>query len=78
MAWGQARQGPPAEGGRRTMPMFEYECQECGRRFETFVTASRKTLCPQCQSEKLKKLVSAVGRIGGRSSAGGGFTFGGG
>jgi putative FmdB family regulatory protein len=60
------------------MPMFEYQCRECGQRFEAFVTASRKPVCPNCQSEDLRKLVSALGRIGGRGGAGGYPSFGGG
>jgi len=60
------------------MPMFEYECQACGRRFETFVTASRKPACPTCQSEDLRKLVSTLGRIGGRGDSGGYPSVGGG
>ncbi len=59
------------------MPMFEYRCVECGRRFEAFVTASRKAACPACKSEKLEKQVSAVGRIGSRGGASGSFIGGG-
>ena len=59
------------------MPMFEYRCEDCGRRFEVFVTASRRASCPQCNSENLKKQVSTLGRIGsggwgGSGSWGGG------
>lgn len=60
------------------MPMFEYECQQCGRRFEMFVSAGRKAACPQCHSEELKKLISTVGWIGGRGGSGGHSTWGGG
>ena len=60
------------------MPMFEYRCADCGRRFETFVTASRKAACPACKSERLEKQVSTVGRIGSRGGAGGSFSVGGG
>jgi putative FmdB family regulatory protein len=51
------------------MPLFEYECTDCGRRFEAFVTSSRKAVCPSCKGERLEKLVSRLGRIG--SEAGG-------
>lgn len=50
------------------MPLFEYECADCGRRFEAFVTASRQVTCPTCQSDRLEKLVSRLGRIGGGTS----------
>jgi len=46
------------------MPMFEYECTDCGRLFEAFVTSSRKAVCPSCKGERLEKLVSRLGRIG--------------
>lgn len=47
------------------MPLFEYECTDCGRRFEAFVTPSRKATCPSCDGDRLEKLVSRVGRVGG-------------
>jgi putative FmdB family regulatory protein len=49
------------------MPLFEYECTDCGRQFEAFVTSSRKAVCPSCKGEKLEKLVSRLGRIGSDS-----------
>jgi len=56
------------------MPIFEYRCEDCGHRFETFLTSSRRAACPQCKSEKLEKQFSTLGRIGsrgGRSTSGG-------
>ena len=50
------------------MPMYEYRCEDCGRRFEIFVTASRRASCPQCNSENLTKEMSTLGRIGGGRS----------
>ena len=54
----------------KTMPMFDFECRECRRRFEEIVSADSHVVCPACGSEELAKLWSpfAVGR-GGRSSA---------
>lgn len=42
------------------MPIFEYECQGCGRAFEQFVM-SRETVvsCPTCHSADVVKLFSA-------------------
>jgi putative FmdB family regulatory protein len=43
------------------MPLFEYSCRDCGKRF-TFlagvVAGNDDPRCPQCQSENLKKLIS--------------------
>ncbi len=49
------------------MPLFEYECRECGRRFEALVVGSRKASCPSCGSEDLEKQLSTFG-VGGFSS----------
>jgi len=51
------------------MPLFEYVCQQCGRRFEAFVTGGRTAACPGCGSSDLEKLVSAFARAAsGRAS----------
>jgi putative FmdB family regulatory protein len=46
------------------MPLFEYECRDCGRPFEAFVTADRTPHCPACQGENLAKLLSSPGMVG--------------
>ncbi|MCK4870130.1 MAG: zinc ribbon domain-containing protein [Gammaproteobacteria bacterium] len=45
------------------MPIYEYECQKCGHRFEQLQKMSDEPLtkCPQCGKSALKKLVSAAG-----------------
>ena len=45
------------------MPLFEYRCRDCGKRFEEFVLGDAKPRCPACRSSKLAKLLSvfAVG-----------------
>ena len=45
------------------MPIYEYECQECGFRHEALqkVTDDPLVTCPSCQADALKKLVSAAG-----------------
>ena len=47
------------------MPIYEYECQACGKRNEFIqkVSDNPKRKCPECGKMKLKKLVSAGGFI---------------
>ena len=48
------------------MPIFEYECQDCGHTMEFLEKRSgpQKHTCDQCKSSKLTKLLSgfSVGR----------------
>lgn len=43
-----------------TVPLYEYECQQCNHRFEKIQTfrADPETVCPQCGGQ-LEKLISA-------------------
>ena len=54
----------------RRMPIYEYECKQCGRRFEALVNAATKAACPSCQSEQLDRMLSvfAVGAASQKSS----------
>lgn len=48
------------------MPMFEYQCQECGHRFEALVIANRRPdACPRCKSPEIEKQFSTFGLGGG-------------
>ncbi len=42
------------------MPTYEYECPECGCRFEKFesITAKPKAKCPECGA-RCRRLISA-------------------
>lgn len=46
------------------MPLFEYECRDCGRHFEAFVTKDRRPECPACQGHELQKRLSRPGMVG--------------
>ena len=35
------------------MPIYEYECQQCGRHFEALVRGTAKPACPSCQGTDL-------------------------
>lgn len=41
------------------MPIYEYECEKCGKEFELLVRGDTKAVCPGCGSEKLRKRFSA-------------------
>jgi putative FmdB family regulatory protein len=50
------------------MPLFEYRCRACEKRFEEFVLGDAKPRCPVCQGGKLEKLLS-VFAVGAGSAA---------
>ena len=43
------------------MPIYEYQCDACGKRVEVIQHISEKPLkvCPHCGKKKLRKLISA-------------------
>ncbi len=45
------------------MPIYEYECQQCGQRHEALQKLSDEPLkdCAHCGAPELKKLISAAG-----------------
>ena len=40
------------------MPIYEFECKDCGEIFELLVRGSQSAACPACQSEKLEQQIS--------------------
>jgi len=42
------------------MPIYEFECEECGGRFEELVAADAAAACPSCGSERTRRLLSSV------------------
>lgn len=52
------------------MPLFDFICNSCGKKFETLVLGSDKPHCPHCQSGDLTKQMStfAFKSAGGSSS----------
>lgn len=45
------------------MPIYEYQCQQCGEHCELLqkISDAPATECPSCHKDGLKKLVSAAG-----------------
>jgi len=42
------------------MPIYEFECEGCGARFEELVGAGAAAACPTCGSERTRRLYSQV------------------
>lgn len=42
------------------MPIYEFECEGCGGRFEELVAAEGTAACPACGSERTRRLLSEV------------------
>ena len=43
------------------MPLYEYECQSCGHRFERIqkMSDAAPTACPKCGADRIVKMVSS-------------------
>jgi putative FmdB family regulatory protein len=57
------------------MPLYEYECRECGAIFEKLVRTSTdvsKLQCPGCGSAKLEERFSSFASPGKPAGTGGG------
>jgi putative FmdB family regulatory protein len=52
------------------MPIYEYDCRDCGRHFEALVRGQDGVRCPACEGSNLEKALStfAVG-AGGQAAA---------
>ncbi|MCX7798693.1 MAG: zinc ribbon domain-containing protein [Melioribacter sp.] len=54
------------------MPIFEYKCKECGRKFEVFfksLNSLDEINCPKCYSGNVEKLFSTFNSVGSSSSS---------
>jgi putative FmdB family regulatory protein len=65
---------PPREGGKskwrkeeKSMPIYEYQCRDCGDEFEKMIRlseADQKQICPTCRSQNTKKKISFFSSLG--------------
>jgi putative FmdB family regulatory protein len=57
--------------GKDDMPIYEYECRQCGHRFEQLLLPTTTAACPSCSGKDLERLVSlpAVSSDNTRQSA---------
>ena len=40
------------------MPIYDYQCRNCGEEFELLVLKNTVAACPACQSQDLEQLIS--------------------
>jgi putative FmdB family regulatory protein len=47
------------------MPIYEYECKDCGNRFEKLqpMTADPIKVCPNCGEERVRRIIHPAGII---------------
>ena len=52
------------------MPLYEYECSECGKRFDRLVSAAvaDDAECPRCGARQVRRLISVIAGLGGSSA----------
>ncbi len=54
------------------MPVYEYNCEKCGRDFSLEMKISdytkKKIACPKCKSVKVKRLISSFQTITSKKS----------
>ena len=53
------------------MPLFEFSCRNCSKRFEQLLFGKEKPSCPSCHGTDLQKLVSTFA-VSGTAASGGG------
>ena len=49
------------------MPIFEYICKDCSKKFEAIVLGSKKAECPACHGAKLEQQLSVFAVAGGEA-----------
>lgn len=45
------------------MPIYEYTCKKCDKKFEMLVMGKDRPVCPDCGNVKVKRLLSACGFV---------------
>ncbi len=51
------------------MPIFEYLCKDCGKKFEALVYGSAQAACPSCHGKKLEQQLSVFAVAAGGSKS---------
>jgi len=52
------------------MPLYEYECSGCGKRFDRLVSVSAAddAVCPRCGATQVRRLISVIAGMAGRTA----------
>ena len=45
------------------MPIYEYNCEKCNKKFEILILGSDKPACPACGNVKINRLMSSCGFV---------------
>lgn len=54
------------------MPIYEYKCNKCNKKFEFFhksISSEEQVTCPDCSSSEIKKMFSKFSASVGESSS---------
>jgi putative FmdB family regulatory protein len=53
------------------MPLYEYECTSCDKRFDRLVSAAEadSAVCPRCGAAEVRRLISVIAGMTGRAEA---------
>jgi putative FmdB family regulatory protein len=43
------------------VPIYEFDCRQCGARFEELVRAGETAPCPECESSEVERRFSQIG-----------------
>jgi putative FmdB family regulatory protein len=49
------------------MPIYNYRCSACGTEFERLVRSDMTVVCPDCNGQRLERLMSLTARPAGAS-----------
>jgi len=49
------------------MPIYEYQCSDCGRAFERLVRGETRVTCPGCESKRVERRISVPAPHSGSS-----------
>ncbi|MDR2215477.1 MAG: zinc ribbon domain-containing protein [Nevskiaceae bacterium] len=45
------------------MPIYDFQCAQCGKRFEALVRVDHSAECPACKATDVKRLFSSLAAI---------------